>query len=102
MKVDFKRAMLWMCGLGFVFMLLHCVGSYPDSVSVGAQVSLVKEDRFTMRYIVVSHRHQNIAAEGEGVVVAYNYQENKKCPLPEMVKSRIDEIEHGRVLGIQD
>jgi len=67
--------------------------TYPDTVSVGAKVTDIAEDRFSMKYLVVSHRHQKVAAEGEGVVVMYNYHEGKKTTLPEEIRKRIEEME---------
>ncbi len=67
--------------------------TYPDTVSVGTRISKVEQDRFTMEYYVVSQQHQKIAAEGEGIVVSFNYRENKKTPLPEKVKQRIAALE---------
>lgn len=67
--------------------------TYPDTVSVGAKISNIEEDRFTMEYRVVSHRLGKVAAEGEGLIVSYNYQENKKAPLPAELKERFMELE---------
>jgi acyl-CoA thioester hydrolase len=67
--------------------------TYPDTVSVGTRISKVEPDRFVMEYYVVSQQHQKIAAEGEGIVVSFNYRENKKAPLPEEVKQRIAALE---------
>ena len=67
--------------------------TYPDTVSVGTRISKVEQDRFVMEYSVVSHKHQKIAAEGEGVIVSFNYRENKKTPLPDEIKQRIAELE---------
>jgi acyl-CoA thioester hydrolase len=67
--------------------------AYPDTVSVGARVVEIGSDRFTMEYRLVSHRLQKIAAEGKGVVVAYNYLEKRKAALPETIRKNIQEIE---------
>jgi acyl-CoA thioester hydrolase len=67
--------------------------TYPDRVSVGAKVSEIEEDRFVMDYAVVSHNFQKIAAEGQGVIVSFDYRENKKTPLPEEIKQRILKLE---------
>ncbi len=67
--------------------------TYPDTVSVGTHISKVEHDRFVMEYYVVSQQHQKMAAEGEGVVVSFNYRENKKAPLPDEVKQRIAALE---------
>lgn len=67
--------------------------TYPDTVSVGAKIVSVEEDRFTMNYIVVSHRHRKIAAEGDGVVVMYDYNEGKKTAIPDEIRRRMRDIE---------
>lgn len=67
--------------------------TYPDTVSVGTRITHIEADRFVMAYVVVSHKAQRIAAEGEGVVVAYNYAEGKKALLPEELKQRIQALE---------
>ena len=67
--------------------------TYPDTVSIGTRVSEVQADRFTMDYYVVSHKHQKVAAEGTGLIVCFNYRENKKTPIPSEVKQRIAELE---------
>jgi acyl-CoA thioester hydrolase len=63
--------------------------TYPDTVSVGAKITDMAEDRFTMKYVVVSHKHQKIAAEGDGVIVMYNYTKGKKTPIPEELRKNI-------------
>jgi acyl-CoA thioester hydrolase len=67
--------------------------TYPDSVSIGTRVPEVQDDRFTMEYFVVSHKHQKVAAEGTGLIVCFNYKENKKTALPAQLKKRIEELE---------
>jgi acyl-CoA thioester hydrolase len=69
--------------------------TYPDTVSVGARTVEVGEDRFTMQYAIVSHRHQKIAAEGDGVIVMYDYREGKKTAIPDEIRQRIEDLEKG-------
>jgi acyl-CoA thioester hydrolase len=69
--------------------------TYPDTVSVGTKVTGIEEDRFRMKYVVVSHRHQRIAAEGEGLVVMYNYREGRKVAIPDEIKKLIAAMEKG-------
>ena len=71
--------------------------TYPDTVSVGAKIIAVEEDRFTMKHLVVSSRHQKVAAEGEGVIVMYNYHEGKKTAIPDEIRQRIRAVEKGGV-----
>ena len=67
--------------------------AYPDTISVGARVTEIRSDRFTMEYVVVSRAHNATAAEGDGVIVAFDYRENKKAELPGEIKKRIEEFE---------
>lgn len=67
--------------------------TYPDKVAIGARVASVSEDRFVMCYGVYSHRLERFAAEGEGVLVCFDYRQNRKVPMPAGLKQRIAEIE---------
>lgn len=67
--------------------------TYPDTLSVGAKVTDIQEDRFTMKYAVVSRRHQKVAADGEAVIVMYDYRGNAKTAVPDAIRRRILKIE---------
>jgi acyl-CoA thioester hydrolase len=84
-------------GIGPILGSLQCrfkiPVTYPDQVFVGTWVSQIDADRFIIKFQIVSQKHQKVAAEGEGVIVSYDYRENKKAPLPEEVKQRIQALE---------
>ena len=63
--------------------------AYPDRVRVGARVSDIGADRFTMHYLVFSEAQDAVAAEGEGLVVAYDYEAGRKALLPEGVLEKL-------------
>jgi acyl-CoA thioester hydrolase len=67
--------------------------SYPDTVRIGAKVVSVEEDRFVMHYLVFSRRHGKPAAEGEGVIVPFNYRQGRKVPVPETLREKIQQLE---------
>lgn len=67
--------------------------TYPDNVSIGTRVSTIEEDRFTHEYVVVSHKHQKVAADGSGLIVCFNYKENKKVTVPAEIRTRIEQLE---------
>lgn len=67
--------------------------SYPDRVYACARAANVESDRFFMEYCIISQNRQKIAAEGEGTIVSFNYQENRKASLPAEIKNRILELE---------
>lgn len=67
--------------------------TYPDTVSIGARVPGMEKDRFTMDYIVVSHRHGKVAATGEGLLVTFDYRSNSKTDIPDEIRDAIAQLE---------
>jgi acyl-CoA thioester hydrolase len=66
---------------------------YPDMVIAGTKILSMEEDRFVMGYEVFSIKHKRIAADGNGVIVTYDYHNNKKVPIPDVLKAKIMELE---------
>ncbi|MDB4949526.1 MAG: acyl-CoA thioesterase [Gemmatimonadetes bacterium] len=87
-------------GIGPIMANTHCRFrrplTFPDTVTVGARVTEVGEDRFTMEYRLVSHALNDVAAEGGGVLVAYDYRALGKAPLPQAVREGIARMERSR------
>ena len=69
--------------------------TWPDTVLVGARTVEVAEDRFTQEYRLVSRAQGEVAAEGGGILVAFDYAANRKVPLPERVRAAIQLLESG-------
>jgi acyl-CoA thioester hydrolase len=67
--------------------------SYPDHLLVGARISDIQPDRVTFEYRVVSSKLNAVAAEGDAVVVSYDYRANAKAPIPEAIRKAIKELE---------
>jgi acyl-CoA thioester hydrolase len=92
-----NRNLLENGGLGMILHSVQCRYriplTYPDRVSVGVRVAKVEADRITLLCRIVSHQPQKIAAEGEAVMVSFNYREQKKAPLPEETKRYIQTLE---------
>jgi acyl-CoA thioester hydrolase len=67
--------------------------TYPDQLLVGTRVSAMGEDRITMDYRIVSTKSGELVTIGEGVVVTYHYLEQRKVPIPEELRRRIERLE---------
>jgi len=67
--------------------------TFPDTVSVGARVKNMEKDRFVMEYAVVSQNYNKVAAIGEGLIVTFDYQNNCKVAVPDIIQSRILKLE---------
>ena len=64
--------------------------TYPDTLHVGIRTTEVGADRFTIEYRLVSERLGEVAAEGTGVVVSYDYPNARKAPIPPPVRAAIE------------
>jgi len=80
--------------------ILHSTGCrfrrplyHPDTAIVGARAVETEHDRFTMEYLVISEASGEVAAEGAGVVVSYDYDARRKCPIPVNVAATIRALE---------
>jgi acyl-CoA thioester hydrolase len=69
--------------------------TYPDTIAIGARLLSMAEDRFEIAHRIVSRQLGQIATEGQGIIVSYNYPEAKKVLLPEELKQRIHALEAG-------
>jgi acyl-CoA thioester hydrolase len=63
---------------------------FPDTVLVGVRVTELGEDRFTHEYRIVSIKSNEVAADGGGVVVAYDYGSKSKAAIPARVREAIE------------
>ncbi len=66
---------------------------YPDTVTIGTRISELKEDRFMMDTIIVSHKLKEIAAHGQQKLVIYDYNNHVKAMMPEEIRQQIRDIE---------
>lgn len=80
--------------------ILHSIGcrfrfplTYPDRIRVGIRVTELGADRFIVNHRIVSERHNRIAAEGDGVVVMFDYRRNEKAPIPGFLRDAIIRLE---------
>lgn len=67
--------------------------AYPDRVLVGARIVAIESDRVTFEHRMVSREWDDVAAEGQAVVVCFDYRGGKKALLPAALRARIDELE---------
>jgi acyl-CoA thioester hydrolase len=67
--------------------------TYPDRVQVGVRVVALGKDRLTVHHRLVSVQHERIAAEGEGVIVMFDYRHNRKATISPTLRAAIARIE---------
>lgn len=62
---------------------------YPDSILIGTHITDLQDDRFLMKYAVYSYEHDCVAAEGDGLIVCYDYENGAKAVIPEPVRKKL-------------
>ena len=67
--------------------------TYPDNIKIATRVDEIKEKRFNMHCIVYSEKLDRIAAEGVGLVVYFDYNTGKSCPIPAPILESINKLE---------
>lgn len=79
--------------LGSVNLRYRIPLTYPDTVTVGTRITELREDRFEMDMLIVSHQHKKIAASGGCTTFAYDYNLLKKATWPAPLNQRMIEFE---------
>lgn len=67
--------------------------TYPDRLYVAAKAVDILDDRVRFLYRLASTRLQTIAAEGDVLVVSYDYRRSQKTPIPEAIRAAILALE---------
>lgn len=67
--------------------------THPDTIDIGARISAIEHDSFTMHYAVFSRHHGRIAAQGTAKIVVLNYALRTRTPLPDAIRERIEALE---------
>jgi len=63
--------------------------TFPDRVRIGAAIVDLRAKRFTMEYAVHSESSGGLAAEGEALLVFYDYREGRSCEIPPAVREAL-------------
>ena len=66
---------------------------HPDTVYIGGRISKIGNSSLRMEHAVYSESQQRLAAEGDSIVVAFNYQSNQVQRVPDSARAIIQEVE---------
>jgi len=66
---------------------------YPDRIHIGARASVQSAKKFIMDFAVFSEKYGAIAADGDGLIVYYDYARGKSCKIPDAVVKAIGTLE---------
>lgn len=66
---------------------------YPDRINIATRASILSPKKFNMEFVVFSERHGAITAEGDGLIVYYDYANGKSCEIPNAIVTAIKKLE---------
>ena len=64
--------------------------TFPDRIHIGARYKILSPKKIGMEYAVYSEQHDAIAAEGEGLLIYYDYAQGRSCEIPDEVLNRLE------------
>ena len=64
--------------------------TYPDNIHIAAGIEEIKTRTLTMKYSVYSEKLDKQAAEGEGLIVFYDYKRKLSCEIPAEIVSAFE------------
>lgn len=70
--------------------------NYPDTVHVGAKLVRMGGSSIVIEHRVFSEKLTALAADGESVVVAFDYQKQRPVRIPEAMRNAIQRLEAER------
>ncbi|MCA9211491.1 MAG: acyl-CoA thioesterase [Planctomycetales bacterium] len=87
------RELLTAHGLGPILAAINCSYKrqlvFPGSVTIGARVSNVGRTSLTVSHRVVDDQSVALAAEGESVIVVFDFDNQRPVRMPEDVKEAV-------------
>jgi len=84
-------------GVGPILASIHCDYkrplNYPDTVHVGARVTRIGNSSMRMEHVVVSHKHDEVAAVVDSTLVMLDYSIGRAAPVSAEIRASIAGIE---------
>jgi acyl-CoA thioester hydrolase len=103
-RIEYLRQANWFelpgAAAGRAGVILHSVQArfrrpveFPDTLLVSSRLLEIESDRFTLEHQAWSIKLNEVAAEGKGTVVSYDYTRRTKTPIPADARERILNLE---------
>lgn len=84
-------------GIGPILAAVHCNYrrqlKFPDIVAVTASVRAIGNSSITLEHEVWSQRLDCVAAEGESIVVMFDYRSQNKVPVSDAIRRKIEDVQ---------
>ena len=66
---------------------------FPDCIHIGGRADVLSPKKMNMEFAVFSDKQNAVVAEGEGLVVYYDYGEGRSCEIPGVIVAAIEGLE---------
>ena len=66
---------------------------FPDQIHIATRSIILSAKKFSMEFVIFSESHGAIAAEGDGLIVYYDYALGKSCEIPTEIVATIKTLE---------
>lgn len=66
---------------------------YPDRIQIACRGRILSPKKIRTEYAVLSERHGAAAADGEGLVVYYDYNTGRSCEIPDVIVAAITALD---------
>jgi len=67
--------------------------SFPDTVIISSSITSIGRTSLKMAHLLYSTAQQAIAAQGESVIVLFDYTAQRPVPVPDAIRATIDALE---------
>ncbi len=57
--------------------------TYPDTINITTRHTVLSPKKIKMEYFIFSQKNTTLAAEGEGLIIYYDYALHKSCEIPQ-------------------
>lgn len=65
---------------------------YPGNITIEASIDHIKNTSFSIQHRILNDK-QEIAATAEDIIVVYDFNTNRKVPVPDDIRKKIEELE---------
>lgn len=66
---------------------------YPDRVHIGCRANRIGGSSITLSHVVVSETQEALAAEGESVVVAFDFEKQRPSRIPDEIRAALKALQ---------
>ncbi len=66
---------------------------HPDTIHIGGRCEIIGPKKIRMYYKVYSEQFKAVAAEGDSLIIYYDYNNNRSCAIPNLIRDALQTLE---------